>query len=70
MAVTGGWEEVTIEARSNADGVVFLMGVAASGFRLVRVSRVWDDPARRRTEKDNDRELVQLAERFRNGIDE
>jgi hypothetical protein len=70
VAITGGREEVTVEAHSSPDGMLCLRGVAASGFRLVRIPRVWDDPARQRTEKHSDEELAQLAARFRDAIDE
>jgi len=70
VAITGGRDEVTIEAHSSPDGMLCLRGVAASGFRIVRIPRIWDDPARQRTEKDSDKELAQLAASFREAIDE
>ncbi|MBI4473470.1 MAG: hypothetical protein HY646_12440 [Acidobacteria bacterium] len=70
VAVTGGREEVEVEARSNAEGVLFLKGVSVSGFRIVRVPRVWDDPDRREAEKDIDEELARLARRFKDALDE
>ena len=70
VAITGGREEVTVEARSSPDGMLFLRGVATSGFRLVRIPRVWDDPVRQRAEKGIGEELAQLAGRFRDTIDE
>ena len=69
-AVLGGREEVDIEARCNAGGVLSLMGVSVAGFRLVRVPRLWDDPDRRKAEKGAAVELARLAERFKNAMDE
>ena len=70
VAITGAREEVAVEARSSPDGLLFLRGVTVSGFRLVRIPRAWDDPARQRAEKDIGEELAQLAGRFRDAIDE
>ncbi len=70
VSVTGGHELISVEARSSPGGTLFLGGVAVSGFRLVRMPRVWDDPGRQRTEKGNDEELAQLCRRFRDAIDE
>ena len=70
VAVTGARDEITVEARSIPDGTMSLTGLSVSGFRLVRLPRVWDDPARRVKEKDSDDELAQLAARFKGAIDE
>lgn len=70
VAITGGRKEVTVEALGSPDGNLFLKGVAVSGFRLVRIPRVWDDPVRQRAEKDIDEELAQIAGRFRDAMDE
>lgn len=50
VAVLGGHGDVEAQARCRTDGVVSLAAVAITGFRLVRVPRVWDDPARRNAE--------------------
>ena len=50
--------------------MLFLRGVSVSGFRLIRIPRVWDDPVRRSTEKDIDEELTQLSGRFEAAINE
>jgi hypothetical protein len=39
----------------------FLTGLAISGFRMVQVPRVWDDPERRQAERDAADELTHLA---------
>ena len=70
VAVTGGQEEVEVEARCKAEGVLILKGVSVSGFRLVRVPRVWDDPDRRKAEKDIGEELARLARRFKDALDQ
>ena len=68
VAITGGREDVAVEARG-ADGVLFLKGVSVSGFRIVRIPRVWDDPVRREAEKDIGKELTSLARRFKDVVD-
>jgi hypothetical protein len=70
VAVTGGGSEVVVEACSSPDGTLFLRGVSVSGFSLIRIPRVWDDPVRRSAEKDIDEELTQLAGRFEAAINE
>jgi hypothetical protein len=70
VAITGGREDVAVEARGGSDGVLFLKGVSASGFRIIRIPRVWDDPVRREAEKDIGKELTSLAQRFKDTLDE
>ena len=69
VAVMGGREEVEVEARCK-EGVLSLKGMAVSGFWIVRVPRVWDDPDRRQAEKDIGGELARLAQRFKGALDE
>ncbi|PYT78966.1 MAG: hypothetical protein DMG54_19510 [Acidobacteria bacterium] len=52
------------------DGVVSLKGVAISGFRMVRVPRVWDDPQRREAEGSANVEIGRLARTFKGTLDE
>jgi len=70
IAVLGGREEVLIEARCEAGGMLSLKGLSVGGFRLVRVPRAWDDPDRREAEKGADNELARLAQRFKGAMDE
>jgi hypothetical protein len=70
IAVLGSREEVEVEARCDAGGMLSLNGVSVAGFRLVRVPRVWDDPDRRNAEKGAAEELARLARRFKNAMDE
>jgi hypothetical protein len=44
LAVRAGREEVTVEAHSSSDGMLFLTGISVSGFRIVQILRAWDDP--------------------------
>ncbi len=68
-AVLGGHGALDVRAHVGADGLVSLTAVAISGFRLVRVPRVWDSPERREAERDPREELRQLARRFRAALD-
>ena len=70
VAVLGGLEEVDVEARCDAGGILSLKSVSVAGFRFVRVPRVWDDPDRRNAEKGAAEELARLARRFKNAMDE
>jgi hypothetical protein len=70
IAILGGLEEVGVEARCDAGGMLSLKGVSIAGFRMVRVPRVWDDPDRRNSEKGAAEELARLARRFNNALDE
>jgi hypothetical protein len=69
VEVTGACEDVAVEARVSPDGVLSLKGLSVSGFRIARIPRVWDDPARREAEKDIAGDLAALARRFKNAFD-
>jgi hypothetical protein len=70
IAVLGSLEEVELEARCDAGGILSLKGVSIAGFRLIRVPRMWDDPDRRSAEKGAAEELARLARRFKNAMDQ
>ncbi len=70
VAVTGGCGEIEVETRCSAQGALTLKGVSISGFRIIRIPRVWDDPDRREAEKDLGADLVRLAKLFRSASDE
>ena len=71
VAVLGGRGDVELHAHCKPDGVVSLTAVAISGFRLVRVPRVWDDPDRRETERSlSADDIGELARRFKTALDE
>ena len=70
MAVLGGHGDVEVQAHCRPDGVVSLKAVAISGFRMVRVPRVWDSPERRESERDPRDEIGRLARRFKTAFDE
>jgi hypothetical protein len=70
VAVLGGHGDVEVQAHCRPDGVVSLTAVAISGFRTVRVPRVWDNPERREAERDPRDELGRLARRFKTALDE
>lgn len=70
VAVIGYRGEVEVQARCMTGGSLALTGISLSGFRVVRLPRVWDDPQRRETEKDEGKELDRLARRFKGALDE
>ena len=70
VAVLGGHGDLEAHAHCDADGLVSLRAVTISGFRMVRLPRVWDSPGRREAEKDAREELVRLARRFKIALDE
>lgn len=70
VAVLGGHGDVDVRAHCTPDGVISLTAVAISGFRLVRVPRVWDDPKRREAEGGLGADLGGLARRFKTALDE
>ncbi len=70
VAVLGGHGDVEVQAHCKPDGIVSLNAVAISGFRMVRVPRVWDSPERRAAERDPRDELGRLARRFKTALDE
>ena len=49
--------------------VLSIERTSVSGFRLVRASRVWDDPDRRDVEKSIDKELARLADQIKSAFD-
>ena len=59
-----------MQAGCQPDGVVSLKGLATSEFWIVSLPRVWDNPERRRAEKDPYGELDQLARTFKTTFDE
>ena len=70
VAVLGAHEDLDVQARCQPDGVVSLQGLAISGFRIIHLPRVWDDPERRKAEKDPHGELDRLARTFKTTLDE
>jgi hypothetical protein len=70
VAILGALEEVNIEARCDAAGLLSIKRMSISGFRMVRVPRVWDDPDRRNAEKGAATELFRLAQRFKHSLEE
>ena len=70
IAVMGYLGGVEVQARSIAGVSLALTGISLSGFRMVRVPRIWDDPQRREAEKDASKELNRLARRFKGALDE
>lgn len=70
VAVLGAHEDVDVQAHCQPDGVVSLKGLAVSGFRIVHLPRVWDDPERRKAEKDPHDEFDRLARTFKTTLDE
>ncbi|MEW5981108.1 MAG: hypothetical protein AB1806_01910 [Acidobacteriota bacterium] len=70
VAVLGSHGGVELRARCGPDGLASLEALALSGFRMVRVPRVWDDPDRLAAERDPGIELRQLARMFRTAFDE
>ena len=70
VAILGGHGEVDVQAHCKSDGAVSLKGLAISGFRMVRIPRVWDDPDRREAETHPRNELDRLAQRFRATLDQ
>jgi len=69
VAVLGGHGDLEVQARCSPDGLVSLSAVTISGFRMVRVPRVWDSPERRAAEADSNRELGRLARTFKTALD-
>ena len=70
VAVLGGHGDVDVHAHCDPDGAVSLTAVTISGFRMVRVPRVWDSSERREAERDPRDELDRLARSFRTALDE
>jgi hypothetical protein len=70
VAVLGAHEDLDVQACCLPDGVVSLKGLAISGFRIVHLPRIWDDPERRKAEKDPHADLDRLARTFKTTLDE
>lgn len=69
VAVLGGHGDIAVQAHGQPDGVVSLKAVTISGFRMVRLPRVWDDPERRGAERDPKDELDRLAQTFTTALE-
>ena len=69
VAVLGGHGDLEVQARCSSTGLVFLSAITISGFRMVRVPRVWDSPERRAVEADSNREFGRLARTFKTALD-
>jgi hypothetical protein len=70
VAVLGGHGDLDVQMHFKPDGLTSLSGVTISGFRIVRVPRVWDDPDRREAERSPKKELGSLARTFKATFDE
>ncbi len=70
VAVLGALEDVNIESRYDSAGRLSLKRLSVSGFRMVHVPRVWDDPDRREAERGPTAELSRLAQKFKYSLDE
>jgi hypothetical protein len=68
IAVMGYRGDVEVQARSIAGGSLALTGISLSGFRMVRVPRIWNDPDRRDAEKGAGQEMDRLARRFKGAL--
>jgi hypothetical protein len=69
VAILGGHGDLEVQARCNPDGVPSLTGLEISGFRLIAIPRVWDDPERVKGEKDPGADLRRLAQRYKTARD-
>jgi hypothetical protein len=70
VAVLGGHGDLDVQVHFKPDGLASLSRVSISGFRVVRVPRVWDDPGRREAERGPEKELGSLARTFKATFDE
>jgi hypothetical protein len=70
VAVLGGNGDPEVQVHCRSDGVFSLKGVVISGFRTVRVPRVWDDSKRREAETDPHGDLRRLVRTFKATLDE
>jgi hypothetical protein len=68
-AVLGGHGELEVTARPAPDGTLSLASVTMSGFGIVTIPRVWDDPERRQAERQQVGGLRRLAGRFKSAFD-
>jgi hypothetical protein len=70
VAVIGVLEEIRIESRCDSTGKMSMAGLSVSGFRMVRVPRVWDDSERNNAEKGALTELAMLSKKFKYSLEE
>jgi len=70
VAVLGGHGDLEVQVHFKLDGVASLNGVTISGFRTVRMPRVWDNPGRHEAERSPQVELRRLARTFQATFDE
>lgn len=69
-AMVMGWRgDVEIGARFTPDATFSLLGISVSAFQFVQIPRIWDNPKRREKEKGPNKQLDQLARRFRSALD-
>lgn len=69
-AVLGASGALEVQVHSKPDGILSLNSVAISGFRIVHLPRVWDDPERRGAEMSSQAELGRMARTFKATFDE
>jgi len=70
VAVLGALGELSFESKCDSAGRLSITGITISGFRMLRVPRVWDDHDRQDTEKGSAAELSKLAKKLKFSIDE
>lgn len=70
VAVLGGHGDLEVQIHATPDGVASLKRVTISGFRIVQLPRVCDDPERRIAETSSQAELSRLARTFKATFDE
>jgi hypothetical protein len=70
VAVLGGHGDLEVQILATPDGVASLKRVTISGFRIVQLPRVCDDPERRIAETSSQAELSRLARTFKATFDE
>jgi hypothetical protein len=70
VGVLGGHGYLEVQAHGNPDGLMSLSAVAISGFRIVRVPRVWDSPERRAVERDPRADIARLVRTFKTALDQ
>lgn len=61
VSVLGGHGGLEVQAHGGPNGAISLSAVAITGFRMVRVPRVWDSSERRASEGDPRHEFARLA---------
>ncbi len=70
VSVLGALEDITIESQCDSAGRLSMVGLGVAGFRMIRLPRIWDSPARRDAENDATAELSQLAKKFEYSLEE